>query len=52
MHSIYSMPWHVMEGQPDKIHKKIKPKKTKHNFRASVLVVDDEPRARASMKAI
>jgi diguanylate cyclase (GGDEF)-like protein/PAS domain S-box-containing protein len=46
------MPWQVTDEQPDKIHKKIKPKKPKRNFQASVLVVDDEPRARASMKEV
>ncbi|MEJ2691624.1 MAG: EAL domain-containing protein [Candidatus Thiodiazotropha sp.] len=52
MYSIHSTPWQVIDEQLDKHPKKIKRIKPKRNFQASVLVVDDEPRARASMKEV
>ena len=52
MHSIYPAPWRGIEGQLEKFPKKLKNKTSQRRFQASVLVVDDEPRARASLKEV
>jgi diguanylate cyclase (GGDEF)-like protein/PAS domain S-box-containing protein len=50
MYSIYPEPWRGVQGEPDKIPKRIKSTGSQRNFQANLLVVDDEPRARASLK--
>lgn len=50
MHSIYPAPWRGIEGDYNRIPKKIKVNAPQRNFLARILVVDDEPRARASLK--
>ncbi len=50
MHSIYPAPWRGIQREFERIPKKIKIKVTPRSFHASVLIVDDEPRARASLK--
>ncbi len=52
MHSIYPAPWRGIQGQLEKIPKQIRHNTANRTFQASVLVVDDEPRARASLKEI
>lgn len=52
MYSIYPAPWQGIHGRLDTFAQKNKPKYAQRNFKASVLVVDDEPRARASLKEL
>jgi PAS domain S-box-containing protein len=52
MYSIYPAPWRGIEGQLEKFPKKTKSQTPRRSFQASVLVVDDEPRARASLKEV
>ncbi|MCU7852659.1 MAG: EAL domain-containing protein [Candidatus Thiodiazotropha sp. (ex Monitilora ramsayi)] len=52
MHSIYPSPWRGIEGDLKRIPKKIKVNTQQRNFLARILVVDDEPRARASLKEL
>ncbi len=52
MHSIYPAPWRGIQGELDKIPMRITVNAPQRSFHASVLVVDDEPRARASLKEI
>ncbi len=52
MRSIYPTPWRGIEGTLEKPPGKIRSNVAQRNFQASVLVVDDEPRARASLKEI
>ncbi len=52
MHSIYPAPWRGTQGGVDHLPRRIKIDLPKRDFHASVLVVDDEPRARASLKEI
>ena len=52
MHSSYPAPWRGVEGIFSGIPKKIKINTPQRSFLASILIVDDEPRARASLKEI
>ena len=52
MHSIYPAPWRGSKSGVDALPRRIQVKLPKRDFLASVLVVDDEPRARASLKEI
>ena len=52
MHSIYPSPWRGIQGGVERLPKRIKIDLPKREFQARVLVVDDEPRARASLKEI
>ncbi|MEJ2592841.1 MAG: EAL domain-containing protein [Candidatus Thiodiazotropha sp.] len=52
MHSNYPTPWRGVEGVFSGIPKKIKINTPQRSFLASILIVDDEPRARASLKEI
>jgi diguanylate cyclase (GGDEF)-like protein/PAS domain S-box-containing protein len=50
MYSAYPSPWRGIEGHIKEIPKKIEVNLTQRNFIARILVVDDEARARASLK--
>ncbi|MCU7837911.1 MAG: EAL domain-containing protein [Candidatus Thiodiazotropha sp. (ex Troendleina suluensis)] len=52
MHSYYPAPWRGIEGNFESMPKKAEINFTKHNFNARILIADDEPRARASLKEI
>ncbi|MET0071873.1 MAG: EAL domain-containing protein [Candidatus Thiodiazotropha sp.] len=52
MHPYYPAPWRGIEGNFDTLPKAFDGKRQKQNNSARILIADDEPRARASLKEI
>jgi diguanylate cyclase (GGDEF)-like protein/PAS domain S-box-containing protein len=52
MHPYYPAPWQGIEGNFESLPKEFTSKRPKDNHSARILIADDEPRARASLKEI
>ncbi|MEW8029526.1 MAG: EAL domain-containing protein [Candidatus Thiodiazotropha sp.] len=52
MHPYYPAPWRGIEGNFESLPTNINTKRPKRNNNARILIADDEPRARASLKEI
>ena len=52
MHSYYPAPWRGIEGNFISMPNRVKRNRSKQGFSARILIADDEPRARASLKEV
>ncbi|MES9830312.1 MAG: EAL domain-containing protein [Candidatus Thiodiazotropha sp.] len=52
MHPYYPAPWRGIEGNFESLPTDIKTNRPKRSYNARILIADDEPRARASLKEI